>query len=257
MRHSHSSSSTSWRIRSRACARWPRDRPGGVVAACVWDHAAGGQGPAERLLPRLCVSSIPQAPAESETAGSDEGQLGELFEQAGLVGGRGHLHRGRRRASRASRTGGRPTPSASALLRAGRTLDPARLEQLRQLCRSLLPLRPSFSSPAPGRSPPGRADARPVAQPEHEPERLPVFVDRAALVVDEAGGKPGRLHRIEVEVGSASTPSSARRSRARRPDRGSPSAGRRAASSLRLVVKRTRTSAPGFAPSLRPRGVSE
>src|SRR5688500_2959932 len=57
-------------------------RPGGVVAACVWDHA-GGQGPlglfweAARALDRGVAD-------ESQMAGAREGHLGELFEAAGL-----------------------------------------------------------------------------------------------------------------------------------------------------------------------------
>ena len=57
-------------------------RPGGVVAASVWDHA-GTQGPlylfwsqARRLDPGL--------DDESTLAGTREGHLGELFEAAGL-----------------------------------------------------------------------------------------------------------------------------------------------------------------------------
>ena len=46
-----------------------------------------------------------------------------------------------------------------------------------------------------------RLRLRPVRQPVDEPQRLPVVVDRAALVVDEPGGEPGLLHRVEVEVG--------------------------------------------------------
>jgi len=57
-------------------------RPGGVVAACVWDHA-GGQGPlsgfwdaARRLDPDVAD--------ESQLAGAREGHLAELLEQVGL-----------------------------------------------------------------------------------------------------------------------------------------------------------------------------
>ena len=58
-------------------------RPGGIVAACVWDHAAGGKGPlvvyweaAHELEPGL--------PDESDLAGAREGHLAELFEAAGV-----------------------------------------------------------------------------------------------------------------------------------------------------------------------------
>ena len=57
-------------------------RPGGTVAACVWDHA-GGTGP---LSPFWAgVHDVdPDAPDESNLAGSREGHLVELFEEAGL-----------------------------------------------------------------------------------------------------------------------------------------------------------------------------
>jgi len=57
-------------------------RPGGTVAACVWDHA-GERGPvtvfwqAARQLDR-------HSPDESDLAGVREGHLAELFAQAGL-----------------------------------------------------------------------------------------------------------------------------------------------------------------------------
>ena len=57
-------------------------RPGGVVAACVWDHA-GEQTP---LAPfwRAVREFDPEAPDESGMAGGREGHLAELFAQAGL-----------------------------------------------------------------------------------------------------------------------------------------------------------------------------
>jgi hypothetical protein len=60
-------------------------REGGTVAACVWDHAAGGQGPlvvfweaAHELEPGLAD--------ESDLAGAREGHLAELFDTAGMYG---------------------------------------------------------------------------------------------------------------------------------------------------------------------------
>jgi SAM-dependent methyltransferase len=57
-------------------------RPGGVVAACVWDHAGGG-GP---LTPfwQAVRELDPAAADESRLAGSRDGQLAELCGQAGL-----------------------------------------------------------------------------------------------------------------------------------------------------------------------------
>jgi SAM-dependent methyltransferase len=57
-------------------------RPGGVVAACVWDHA-GGRGP---LTPfwHAVRELDPLADDESGLAGVREGHLAQLFGQAGL-----------------------------------------------------------------------------------------------------------------------------------------------------------------------------
>jgi SAM-dependent methyltransferase len=58
-------------------------RAGGVVAACVWDHAAGGKGP---LVPFWAAAhEIDESFAdESDLAGTREGDLAELFESAGI-----------------------------------------------------------------------------------------------------------------------------------------------------------------------------
>jgi SAM-dependent methyltransferase len=57
-------------------------RPGGTVAACVWDHA-GGRGP---LGPFWSAAREldPAAEDESDLAGVREGDLARLFAQAGL-----------------------------------------------------------------------------------------------------------------------------------------------------------------------------
>jgi SAM-dependent methyltransferase len=57
-------------------------RPGGVVAASVWDHA-GGQGPLG-LFWRVARSLDPGVRDESALAGAREGHLAELFATAGL-----------------------------------------------------------------------------------------------------------------------------------------------------------------------------
>ncbi len=58
-------------------------RPGGRVAACVWDHAGGG-GPLSLFWD--AVHDIdPSAPGEATLAGTSEGHLAELCEQAGLA----------------------------------------------------------------------------------------------------------------------------------------------------------------------------
>ena len=57
-------------------------RPGGVVAACVWDHA-GGQGPLS-VFWRAARELDPDVHDESHLAGARVGHLAELFEAAGL-----------------------------------------------------------------------------------------------------------------------------------------------------------------------------
>jgi SAM-dependent methyltransferase len=59
-------------------------RPGGVVAACVWDHA-GDRGPLTAFWSAVRELD-PGADDESSRAGVREGHLAELFAQAGLSG---------------------------------------------------------------------------------------------------------------------------------------------------------------------------
>ena len=57
-------------------------RAGGVVAACVWDHA-GEQGPLSAFW-RAVHTLDPEAPDESGLAGARAGHLAELCAEAGL-----------------------------------------------------------------------------------------------------------------------------------------------------------------------------
>jgi len=57
-------------------------RDGGVVAACVWDHAGGG-GPLA-LFWEGAHAFDPNVEDESKLAGARKGHLGELFRDAGL-----------------------------------------------------------------------------------------------------------------------------------------------------------------------------
>ena len=57
-------------------------RPGGTVAACVWDHA-GGRGPLAAFWSAVRELD-PAADDESGLAGVREGHLASLFSQAGL-----------------------------------------------------------------------------------------------------------------------------------------------------------------------------
>jgi SAM-dependent methyltransferase len=58
-------------------------RPGGGVAACVWDHA-GGEGPLSPFWEAAHAFDADVAD-ESQLAGAREGHLAELFKQAGLA----------------------------------------------------------------------------------------------------------------------------------------------------------------------------
>jgi SAM-dependent methyltransferase len=57
-------------------------RPGGLIAACVWDHAGGG-GPLATFW-RAVHDIDPRARDEADLAGAREGHLAELCEAAGL-----------------------------------------------------------------------------------------------------------------------------------------------------------------------------
>jgi SAM-dependent methyltransferase len=57
-------------------------RPGGVVVACVWDHA-GDQGPLS-VFWRAARELDPGVADESRLAGAREGHLAQLFVEAGL-----------------------------------------------------------------------------------------------------------------------------------------------------------------------------
>jgi len=57
-------------------------RPGGMVAACVWDHA-GGHGPLTAFWSAVRELD-PAADDESDLPGVREGHLAALFSQAGL-----------------------------------------------------------------------------------------------------------------------------------------------------------------------------
>jgi SAM-dependent methyltransferase len=58
-------------------------RPGGLVAACVWDHA-GGQGPLG-LFWDTARTIDPGVPDESRMAGARAGHLAELFSVVGFL----------------------------------------------------------------------------------------------------------------------------------------------------------------------------
>lgn len=112
-------------------------RPGGCVAACVWDHASD-RGPLNVFW--HAVSELdPAAPNESALAGAREGHLIELLGRAGLrdvVGGEVSVTR------RFARFDDWWHPYTLGVGPAGSylaKLDAARSAALRERCRTLLP----------------------------------------------------------------------------------------------------------------------
>ena len=115
-------------------------RHGGVVAACVWDHA-GGQGPLSMFW-QAAGELDPGVHDESALAGTRQGHLAELFDAAGL--------------SDIQETTVSSTlehasfeewwePFTMGVGPAGKYaagLDPERLAELRDRCRSLIPAAP-------------------------------------------------------------------------------------------------------------------
>ena len=120
-------------------------RPGGVVAACVWDHA-GERGPLTAFW-RAARDTDPDARDESALAGAREGHLAALFRQAGLAGVQATL----------TVRVGYPAfddwwePFTQGVGPAGdyvRSLPASRRDRLRARCRDLLPAPPEVTATA-------------------------------------------------------------------------------------------------------------
>ncbi len=115
-------------------------RPGGVIAACVWDHGRG-RGPLT-VFWRAVRELDPAAAGESDLAGVREGHLATLFAQAGLGGAQASaLTVNVRHASfeqwwEPFTLGVGPAGAYVA------SLAPERLSALREQCRHLLPAGP-------------------------------------------------------------------------------------------------------------------
>jgi SAM-dependent methyltransferase len=115
-------------------------RTGGVVAACVWDHA-GDQGPLQAFW-EAAHELDPDVADESQLPGTREGHLAELFDEAGL-----HDVEDAALTVRVEHPsfedwwepftlGVGPAGSHAA------SLDPRRQAELRERCRGLLPHAP-------------------------------------------------------------------------------------------------------------------
>lgn len=112
-------------------------RPGGIIAACVWDHA-GRHGP-QAAFWEAARSIEPGVNDESERAGTRDGHLVELFRQAGLDGvEQTSLPVTRRFASFDAWWEpfmGSVGPTGAFVA----SLDPERRAELRDRCREILP----------------------------------------------------------------------------------------------------------------------
>lgn len=112
-------------------------RRGGVVAACVWDHA-GGHGPLS-IFWQAARELDPGVEDESQLAGAREGHLAELFDAAGLrevenaAISAALQHRSFEEWWEPYTRGVGPAGAYAA------RLDPSRQEVLRERCRRLLP----------------------------------------------------------------------------------------------------------------------
>src|SRR4051794_27880118 len=115
-------------------------RPGGVVAACVWDYQ-GGTAPLSRFWTAL-EEFDPAAENESHLAGAREGHLGELFLAAGLEDvQQSSLSVGVEFAS-FDEWGAPSDPGVGRAGASGGLLDDARRAELRELCRARMPRAP-------------------------------------------------------------------------------------------------------------------
>ena len=115
-------------------------RPGGVVAACVWDHA-GGRGPVAPFW-RAARELDPDADDESDLAGAREGDLARLCEQAGLGPARAGTLTVRVRHATFDEYWEPFTLGVGPAGAYAASLDPDRRAVLRERCRRLLPAEP-------------------------------------------------------------------------------------------------------------------
>ena len=113
-------------------------RPGGTVAACVWDHA-GGRGPLAAFWSAVRQLD-PAADDESGLAGVREGHLASLFDAGRAGPGRGHHADGPGPPRQLRRVVG----AVHARRRPGRRLRgvpvPGHRTALREQCQRLLPI---------------------------------------------------------------------------------------------------------------------
>ena len=115
-------------------------RPGGVVAACVWDHA-GGRGPLTAFWSAVRTLD-PAADDESDLAGAREGRLARLFAQAGMDRAQATTLTVRVRHASFEQWWEPFTLSVGPAGAYAASLAPERRAELRAQCRSLRPAGP-------------------------------------------------------------------------------------------------------------------
>ena len=115
-------------------------RPGGVVAACVWDHA-GGRGPLTAFW-SAARELDPAVDDESDLAGTREGHLARLFTQAGLGQAQATTLTVRVRHASFEQWWERFTLGVGPAGTYVASLTPDRQAELRERCRRLLPAGP-------------------------------------------------------------------------------------------------------------------
>ena len=115
-------------------------RPGGVVAACVWDHA-GGRGPLTAFWSAVRQLD-PAAADESDLAGAREGHLARLFAQAGLEQAQATTLTVRVRHASFEQWWEPFTLGVGPAGAYAASLTPERRAELREQCRRLLPAGP-------------------------------------------------------------------------------------------------------------------
>jgi SAM-dependent methyltransferase len=115
-------------------------RPGGVVGACVWDHA-GGRGPVAPFW-QAARELDPQADDESDLAGAREGDLARLCAQAGLGPAQAGTLTVRARHATFDDYWEPFTLGVGPAWAYAASLDAERRDLLREQCRRLLPAEP-------------------------------------------------------------------------------------------------------------------
>jgi SAM-dependent methyltransferase len=120
-------------------------RPGGVVAASVWDHAGGGSPLS--LFWRVAVDIDPAAPHEAALPGTSEGHLTSLATEAGLGDVESSSLTVRVRFSSYDEWWAPYLLGVGPLGAYVSTLDEEHRRQLRDRCATLLP-EPPFDQPA-------------------------------------------------------------------------------------------------------------